>query len=129
MRHLDTNIVIAYLNGNRTAAAQLKTHLPDVAISTLVLAELLYGVRASARAPENLKRLRQFLQIVAVADFDPASAEAYSHIRLALRRKGRPTGEIDALIAAVAVANEAVLVTHNTKHFENIERLVLEDWL
>jgi tRNA(fMet)-specific endonuclease VapC len=129
MRHLDTNIVIAYLNGNRTVATQLKAYQPEVAISSLVLAELLYGARASARVAENLARLEQFLQIVEVADFDRASAEAYSRIRLALRQKGRPTGEIDTLIAAVALANEAVLVTHNTKHFENIEELSLEDWL
>ena len=129
MQHLDTNVVVAYLNGSKAVAAQIKAHLPDLAISSLVLAELLYGARASARAAENIERLRQFLQIVAVADFDQASAEAYSHIRLALQQRGRPTGEIDALIAAVALANEAVLVTHNTKHFENIEDLHLEDWL
>ena len=121
MRHLDTNVVVAYLNGHRGVAAQLRDHLPEVAISSLVLAELLYGARASTRAAENLERLRQFLQIVGVADFDQASAEAYSHIRLALRQKGRPTGEIDALIAAIAIANEAALVTHNVKHFENID--------
>ena len=61
MWHLDTNIVIAFLNGNQAVATQLKAHLPDVAISSMVLAELLYGARASARAPENLARLRQFL--------------------------------------------------------------------
>ena len=43
--------------------------------------------------------------------------------------QGRTKGEIDTLIATVAVANEAILVTHNTKHFENIEGLSLEDWL
>jgi tRNA(fMet)-specific endonuclease VapC len=129
MRHLDTNIVIAYLTGNQTVAAQLKAHLPEVAISSLVLAELRFGAQASARAAENTERLNQLLQIVEVADFDAASAEAYSRIRLSLRQKGRPTGEMDMLIAAVALANDAILVTHNTKHFENIEGLVLEDWL
>ena len=129
MWHLDTNIVIAFLNGNQAVATQLKAHLPNVAISSLVLAELLYGARASARATENLERLRQFLQIVAVADFDQPSAETYSEIRLALRQKGRPTGETDALIAVVAVANNAILVTHNTKHFEHIQELTMEDWL
>ncbi len=129
MRHLDTNIVIAFLSGNQAVADQLKTHLPDVAISSLVLAELLYGARASARMPENIERLNQFLQIIELVGFDQASAEAYSRIRLSLRQKGLPTGEMDMLIAAVALANGAVLVTHNTKHFENIEDLALEDWL
>ncbi|MCI0555770.1 MAG: type II toxin-antitoxin system VapC family toxin [Anaerolineae bacterium] len=129
MRHLDTNIVIAYLTGNQTVADQLKDHLPEVAISSLVLAELRFGARASARAEENTKRLEQFPQIVEVADFDGVSADAYSRVRLSLRQTGRPTGEMDMLIAAVALANDAILITHNTRHFENIEGLVLEDWL
>ena len=129
MWQIDTNTVIAYFNGDTQVAARLKLLLPEVAISSLVLAELLYGARASARATENLERVRQFLAIVPVVDFDESSAEAYSQIRLALRRKGRPTGEVDALIASVAVAHGATLVTHNTKHFEQIEGLALEDWL
>ena len=129
MRHLDTNIVVAYLTGNRNVADHLAANLPDVAISALALAELLYGAQASARAEENTAALRQFLRTVRVANFDQASAEAYSRIRLALRQKGRPTGEVDALIAAVAVANGAVLVSHNTRHFEHIDGLLLEDWL
>lgn len=129
MRHLDTNIVIAYLNGNQGIAAKLKSYLPDVAISSLVLAELLFGARASARSLANLQSLRQFLQLVTIVDFDANTADTYSQIRLDLRRKGRPTGEIDALIAAVAMANGAILVTHNTKHFANIDGLALEDWL
>jgi tRNA(fMet)-specific endonuclease VapC len=129
MRHLDTNVVIAYLTGNLIVAGQLKDHLPEVAISSLVLAELRFGARASTRSGENLERLNQFLQIVEVADFDDASADAYSRIRLSLRQMGRPTGEMDMLIAAVALAHDAILVTHNTRHFENIEGLVLEDWL
>jgi len=129
MRHLDTNIVIAYLTGNQTVASQLKIHLPEVAISSLVLAELRFGARASARRDENLDRLDQFLQIVEVAEFDTVSADAYSRVRLSLRQMGRPTGEMDLLIASVALANDAILITHNTKHFENIDGLTLEDWL
>ncbi len=129
MRHLDTNIVIAYLTGNQAIAKYIKDLLPEVAISSLVLAELRFGARASVRTDENLERLDQFLQIVEVVDFDDASADAYSRIRLSLRRMGRPTGDMDLLIASVALANNAILITHNTKHFENIEGLTLEDWL
>ncbi len=129
MRHLDTNIVIAYLRGNAGIADKLMAHLPDIAISSLVLAELYYGARVSTRANENLERLKRLVEIVSVTDFNQSCAEAYGKIRSMLRQKGRPTSEIDALIAAVAIANDVVLVTHNTKHYENIEGLVLEDWL
>jgi tRNA(fMet)-specific endonuclease VapC len=127
--HLDTNIVIAYFNGDQTIADKLKAHLPHVSISSLVLGELLYGARASQRKDENLEKIYQLLRIVQVVDFDQASAEQYSHIRASLRQKGRPTGEVDALIAAIALAHNAILVTDNTKHFEHIEGLTLENWL
>ena len=127
--HLDTNIVIAYFNGNRVIANKLKTHLPHISISTLVLGELLYGARASQRQDNNLDKVYQFLHVVNVVDFNQASAEQYSHIRVLLRKKGRPTGETDALIAAIALAHNATLVTDNLKHFQNIDGLVLENWL
>ncbi|MCK5720664.1 MAG: type II toxin-antitoxin system VapC family toxin [Thiomargarita sp.] len=127
--HLDTCIVIAYLNGNQTVAKKLKLHLPNITISSLVWGELLYGARASARSLENIKKLQQFKQLVNIANFDEKSADFYSQIRLYLRKKGRPIGETDMLIAAIALATNAVLVTDNTKHFENIEDLILDNWL
>jgi len=78
MRHLDTCIVIAYLNGNKAIAEKLKSHLPDIAINSLVLGELLYGARASARSSENPERLKKFVNIVDIADYDEKSADAYS---------------------------------------------------
>ena len=129
MRHLDTCIVIACLNGNRTIAEKLKSHLPDVAISSVVLGELLYGARASARSSENLRNLRKFLRLADILDYNQKSADAYSRIRLSLRRKGRPSGEADMMIAAIALADNAILVTDNTKHFRHVENLRLENWL
>ena len=73
--------------------------------------------------------MHSLLQAVEVVDFDQQSADVYSRIRLELKEKGRPTGEMDMLIAAIAIANKATLVTHNTKHFENMGELQLEDWL
>ena len=129
MWHLDTNIVIAYLNGNREIAEKIKAALPDLAVSSMVFGELLYGAKASRRHVENLERLREFMQFVEIVDFDQDCAEAYSDIRLDLRLKGRPTGEVDALIAATAMAYHATLVTDNVKHFAHIEGLMIENWL
>jgi tRNA(fMet)-specific endonuclease VapC len=129
MRHLDMNVVIAYLNGNVTVATRIKDYLPGVGIGSLVLAELLYGARASMRVSENVERVKQLLQVVSVADFDQSCAETYSQVRFALRKIGRPTGEMDMLIAATAMVHGATLVTHNSKHFKHIEGLSLEDWL
>jgi tRNA(fMet)-specific endonuclease VapC len=129
LRHLDTNIVIALLRGDQQVASRLEAALPDIGVSTLVVAELLYGAQASARPAEGLLAVRTLLATVQVIDFDLAAAEVYGRVRLELRRKGYPTGEIDLLIASVALAHGATLVTNNRRDFEHIDNLVLEDWL
>ena len=129
MRHLDTDIIVAYLRGSSAVAEHIKSCVPEVAISTVVLAELLYGARVSMRPDENVKDVLQLAALVHPVVFDESCADAYSHVRENLRRLGRPIGETDTLIAATAVAHNAVLVTHNTKHFEAVQELSVEDWL
>lgn len=128
-RHLDTDIVVAFLRGDLRVSERLRAHADQIAVSALVAGELLYGARTSARPDENLEALDRFFQVVPVVPFDRAAAEAYSRIRLGLRRIGRPAGEIDTLVAAVALAHGATLVTHNTRHFQHIPDLRSEDWL
>jgi predicted nucleic acid-binding protein len=129
MIHLDTNIVVAHLRGDRRIAQRLESALPGVGLSTIALAELAYGVHLSARPEENRSGLQDFLQLVDLVDFDPACADAYGTVRTSMRRSGRPAGEADTLIAATAIAYSATLVTHNTRHFEGIDGLAIEDWL
>lgn len=62
-------------------------------------------------------------------DFDRAAAVEFGKIQDELKQIGQPTGEQDAMIAAVARSRQSVLVTNNTRHFENISNLQLEDWL
>jgi tRNA(fMet)-specific endonuclease VapC len=129
LRHLDTDVAIAYLRGDDTLAERLESALPEVQISGPAAGELLFGARASMRPELGLAQVRRFLDVVRVAPFERDAAEAYGRIRLELRRLGRASGEVDTLIAAVAIANEATLVTHNARHFEHIPGLILEDWL
>ena len=128
MFHLDTDTVIAFLNGNQKVTDAIKAHLPDIAISSLVFAELLFGARASARCDENIEKLNRMLSIIEVVDFDLECARTYSEDRLSLKQKGRPTGEMDLLIGSVALTRGSILVTHNTKHFQHIDGLLLDDW-
>ena len=76
-----------------------------------------------------MKNLNDFLTLVAIVEFDRAAALEFGLIQSELRNKGQPTGEIDALIAAVAHSRLDILVTDNTRHFKNIEGLKLENWL
>lgn len=126
---LDTNILVSYLNGSPGIAQQLAQHLGEVAIPSLVAAELYYGASASARAPENLEKLERLFRSIPIVNFDLDAARAFGTLKSALRQLGRPTGETDAWIAAIALTHNATLVTHNTKDFARIPGLRLTDWL
>lgn len=129
MRHLDTNIVVAYLRGDARVATRLNAALPDVAVSTIVLMELLFGARISARSQENLRKITQFVSLSPPIPFDESCASVCADIKAHLQSIGKPTGETDVMIAAAAIAHNAALVTHNTRHYQDIPNLALEDWL
>jgi len=76
-------------------------------LSVFVIAELDYGAKASQRAKENLEKLYRFLDIVDVVPFDFECAKTFGTIKSSLRAVGKPTGEMDALIAATAMAHKA----------------------
>ena len=125
---LDTNVAIAFFNGNKTVLQRIYADVDRIALSSLVVAELDYGAKASQKAKENLEKLHRFVDIVQVVSFDIECAKIFGTIKSKLRKLGKPTGEMDALIAATAMAHKAVLVTGNRKHFENIEGLKVEIW-
>ncbi|MCL0062408.1 type II toxin-antitoxin system VapC family toxin [Thermodesulfovibrionales bacterium] len=125
---MDTNIVIAFLNGNNAVSERIQRKIDRIALSTLVVAELDYGAKASQNARKNLEKLYRLLDIVQVISFDMECAKIFGTIKSKLRSIGKPTGEVDALLAATAIANKAVFITANKKHFENIEGLKLEVW-
>ena len=125
---LDTNVVIAFFNGNKEILERIQAEIDKISLSTLVIAELNYGAKASQKAKENLEKLDRFLDIVKVVPFNLECAKIFGTIKSKLRKLGKPTGEMDALIAATAISHKATLITGNRKHFENIEGLKIEIW-
>jgi len=126
---LDTNICVAHLNGDPRVQVPMQRHVQELAVPTLVAAELHYGFAKSARAAQNLPRLRQFLASFTTVAFDSESAEHAGQIKLQLESIGRKTGAMDLLIGAVALRHNAILITHNIKDFQDIPSIKLEDWL
>ncbi|MEX2185225.1 MAG: type II toxin-antitoxin system VapC family toxin [Pirellulales bacterium] len=129
MWHLDSNIIIAILRGNREIEKLVRSRIDEIAVSAFVIAELRYGARKSARPEHHLREIESVTRFASMLPFDADCADVYSRIRVALERLGKRTGEGDLLIASVALAHGATLVTHNVKHFESIEGLAIEDWL
>jgi tRNA(fMet)-specific endonuclease VapC len=125
---LDTNVVVAFLHGDKSVLKRIRVEIDKIALSTLVVAELDYGAKVSQKSEENLEKLYRLVDIVQVVPFDIECARIFGTIKSRLRSLGKPTGEVDALIAATAMAHEAILITTNKEHFENIEGLKVEIW-
>jgi tRNA(fMet)-specific endonuclease VapC len=127
---LDTNICIAFLNGSEPAIRDRLLALPasEVYLCSVVKAELLYGARHGYRVEENLRTLEHFFEPFSSLPFDDEGAARYGVVRSQLRREGRPIGANDLLIASIAIANDAVLVTRNDAEFRRVEGLQVETW-
>lgn len=130
MRYLlDTNMCIYAQKKNASVLEHIREHYDDgIAISSITLAELEYGVQASANPEKNTIALLKFLSIVDILPFESSAAEEYGKICADLRRKGTPIGTMDMLIAAHGKAEQLIVVTHNTREFERVKELMLEDW-
>ena len=127
---LDTNTCIRFLNGeSQEVRRQMEAHASrDIALCSVVRAELVYGALKSARPEQNLSRLRPFFSRFVSLPFDDAAAEVYGEIRVRLEGAGTPIGPNDLCIAAIARASDLTLVTHNTAEFRRVEGLRLDDW-
>lgn len=127
---LDTNTCIRYLNGQSAGVLRRLQSLPltEVAVCSVVKAELYYGAMKSDNPDQTLAKQRLFLDAFASLPFDDRAAELYGRIRADLSRKGTPIGPYDLMIAAIALAHGAILVTHNVREFGRVEGLRFEDW-
>lgn len=127
---LDANACITLLRGSSPRLAErLALNAPsDIAVPTVVVGELVHGAHVSTRAAENLRLVTNFLSPFICLPFDGACAYEYGRIRSDLKLRGALIGANDLLIAATAVANRLVLVTHGTDEFGRVTGLKLEDW-
>ena len=132
MRYLlDTNICI-YLIKRRPPEVleQFRQHSPqDVAISTITLFELQYGIEKSQYQQRSENALTKFLLPLDLINLDRSAAIEAAAIRAQLERKGIPIGPYDLLIAGLARSRDMTLVTNNTNEFERIVDLHLENWV
>lgn len=128
---LDTNI-IAYAKNNRpeTVLRRFMQYRPeDMCVSAITMAELEFGVCNSSRPDQNRLALITFLARIPVVPFDAEAAREYGDIRADLTRKGTLIGANDLLIAAHARALGLTLITNNTREFDRVERLQVENWV
>ena len=127
---LDTNICIyAIKNKPEQVFKNLKKHDPEeICISSVTYAELEYGVEKSKAIEKNRLALSLLLANIEIMDFDSLAAESYGKIRAGLEKRGTPIGPLDMMIAAHASSLGYCVVTNNTKEFERVKGLKLENW-
>ena len=131
MRYLlDTNVCVVYLNGRSASVRDriLATPVEDMAVCSVVKAELFYGAMRSNNPPRTLERQQGFLKRFVSLPFGDEAALAFGQLRAQLASAGTPIGAYDLQIAAIALVTNLTLVTHNTREFERVEGLQVEDW-
>ncbi len=128
---LDTNICAYFMSRKYpSVTAKFREHEPsDLAISSIVAGELAYGVENSTRVEQNRRNLELFLSKMTVLAWDEAVIWHFGVHKTRLKKAGTRIGELDLLIGCQALALNAVLVTNNTREFERIEGLKLENWI
>ena len=127
---LDTNICIFLIKKkNPLLIEKLKKYYnKGIFISSLTLAELEYGVENSDHKEKNRLSLIEFLTIFEILNFEQKDTQSYGMIKSDLRKSGKMVGAIDALLAAQAISRKLIFITNNTKEFERINNLRIEDW-
>ena len=129
MYALDTNTVIYFFKNVGHVAEHLFSLPPhEIALPSVVLYELEVGIAKSTAPEKRRAQLNELLTVVRVLPFTENEAVISAKVRASLEQAGTPIGPLDMMIAGTALANNATLVTHNTKEFSRIDSLRLEDW-
>ena len=127
---LDTNACIQlWQRKNLTVRKHFAQFSPaDIALCSVVKAELMFGALRSEQKESNLQLLQKLFAPLHSFEFDDNAAEHYAQIRAELTAQGNLIGANDLMIAAIARANKTTLITHNVAEFERVQGLLIEDW-
>lgn len=127
---LDTNILSQLVRDPQGSIAEKIRTVGENAVFTsiIVASELRFGA-LKARSPRLQERVDTILDAIDVQAFDAPADLAYARLRQTLETLGTPIGPNDMLIAAQALAAEAVMVTANANEFSRVPGLAVENWL
>ncbi|BAY95452.1 MULTISPECIES: type II toxin-antitoxin system VapC family toxin [unclassified Tolypothrix] len=127
---LDTDTCIYWIkdiNSVRTKVREIGWE--QISICSITVAELYFGAYNSQRIAENLARAEEFIQNLPVVPLNTPALKKFGELKAELRRLGQPITEFDLLIASVALTENYILVTNNTRHYNRITGLKLENWI
>jgi tRNA(fMet)-specific endonuclease VapC len=128
---LDTDTCIYLLNGHEGVKQRVaEVGVEVIAVTVVTKGELYFGAYNSSQVEHNLKRIQNFFATPgpSVLPLDENTLDNFGKFKAELRRKGQPIGDIDLLIAGVAISQGLTVITNNTKHFERIPGISLDNW-
>jgi tRNA(fMet)-specific endonuclease VapC len=127
---VDTNILIYLCNSKSVRLeTRFRKHRPgEFVVSSITVGELIYGVNKSRQKEKNLQAILKILSPFKVIDFDSSDGWHYGEIRAMLESKGRIIGGNDIMIAAQAKRRGLIVITNNTREYERVHGLSVEDW-
>lgn len=127
---LDSNVCIEIMRGrNQTLIARWQPYpASEICLCSVVISELLFGALRSAKVASQLLAVANFVLPYQSLPFDDTAADHHSRIRAELAQKGISIGPHDSQIAAIALANNLTVVTHNVSEFSRVPGLTVEDW-
>lgn len=126
---LDTNILAYFFKRQGGVAERMYAHPSNLLhVPSVAIFEIEFGLGASATPEKHRPQLDWVLRTFHIADFDANAAQAAGHIRHVLQKAGTPIGTYNLLIAGIALANRYIVVTRNTREFERVPGLRVENW-
>lgn len=126
---LDTDTLIYLLKGNKAVEEHLQSNLhTPISTSVITLMELYYGAFKSQHVATNLAKVRTIEKELDIIPLAQEITETFGSLKANLEGQGNRLDDFDLTIAACAMAHNFTLVTNNTKHFNRIDGLKLENW-
>lgn len=126
---LDIDICIYWLKGKSTVKTKVEqVDWSDIAICVITATELYFGAYNSNKIEQNLKTAENFIQSITVLPLSNNTLKKFGQLKAQLRKAGTPVADFDLLIASVAISTNLILVTNNTRHYQRITGLNLENW-
>ena len=125
---VDTDVCIDLLKGNKKILRRRDEYDGPIGVCFMTIAELFYGAQKSSDPTKNIDTIEKLLLTLEIVHSDLGILKRFGTIKAQLQNEGLPIADADILIASATLEKAEKLITANTRHFERIAGLTLEDW-
>ena len=128
---LDTSFIIALMRGDPSALVKLEEYTASntrLTTTPITACELIKGAYKSVRREYELQKVKKTLSFLELLDFSMDASVCYGRLTASEGLRGAPIGDLDAMIAGIAITHGESIITSNRKHFERVEGLHIDRW-